>query len=807
MAKLGSLVVRIGADTRDLNAKLGTVQKQMRTMTGNFKKLGRSMSKSITLPLLAVGAAALKVGVDFEAAMSKVKAVSGATGADFSMLEQSAKKLGATTTFTASQVASLQLEFAKLGYSATQIEAVTESTLYLAQATGSDLAQAAEVAGATLGGFGLGASEVTRVTDIMAASFTGSALDINKFQDSMKFVAPVAKAAGVSIEEATAILGTLANAGIKGSQAGTALRRVLQEMSGEGGTLTEKLAKLSAKGLGVKDAFDEVGRNASSALLVMTNGVDDITAFTKELENSGGSAKTMADIMNDNAAGALKKMTSALEGLGISIGTMLMPIFEGLVNTVTSLAAWFNDLSGAWKKIITIVATFLAALGPLLILLPKLIALFGFMRTAILGMNLAMLANPFILAAVAIAAVTAAVIGYNLASATAIKQTRNYRKELSLLSLEDQKRKVEQALLIFKDPTGPLAHTLAKIDELEDEWRAKRFVKIGEAGGWETRQQKEQAKRKLEALKSNNSTFIKEVEMLETELDRINKSISRANQKILDDEAAAAAAAAGAPGSLDELRATVARLTKELNGLDMKSEEFTTTQGLLKIATDELNKALDSMNPELEKAFLILDRFGNKIEGDFMGQVFKIENTGELLGFLNDFGEAANKIADISETIEFKFQGVATAMGTMFGEMVSGAQTGAEAFKTFAKSAISSVIAMAKANVIAAATNPLSPWNIAGGGLLAPAFALAGLSALDALLSNIPALAGGGLAFGPTLAMVGDNRNASADPEVIAPLSKLKELMGVTAVQVYGRISGDDIVISNSRASRDRNRF
>ncbi len=91
--------------------------------------------------------------------------------------------------------------------------------------------------------------------------------------------------------------------------------------------------------------------------------------------------------------------------------------------------------------------------------------------------------------------------------------------------------------------------------------------------------------------------------------------------------------------------------------------------------------------------------------------------------------------------------------------------------------------------------------------LTAPAFALAGLSALEALLANIPALAGGGLAYGPSLAMVGDNRNASIDPEVIAPLSKLKDMMGASTVQVYGRISGDDIVISNSRASRDRNRF
>lgn len=200
------------------------------------------------------------------------------------------------------------LEYGKLGFSTKQIEDAAEATLLLAQATGSDLVQAAEVAGSTLGGFGLAATETGRLADVMAAAFTGSALDINKFQESMKFVAPVAKAAGVSLEEASSMLATLADSGIKGSQAGTALRRILQELSGESGTVTEKLQKLSNKGLGVKDAFDEVGRNASSALLVLSEGVTDVETFTTKLENSGGAAKDMADIMNDTAAGSLKNL-------------------------------------------------------------------------------------------------------------------------------------------------------------------------------------------------------------------------------------------------------------------------------------------------------------------------------------------------------------------------------------------------------------------------------------------------------------------------------------------------------------------
>jgi len=150
---------------------------------------------------------------------------------------------------------------------------------------------------------------------------------------------------------------------------------------------------------------------------------------------------------------------------------------------------------------------------------------------------------------------------------------------------------------------------------------------------------------------------------------------------------------------------------------------------------------------------------------------------------------------------------MASIVGEGLGNLVNGAKDVKNSMLDMAKSAIRAVIAMAKANVIANATNPLNPANLASGGLAAPFLALAGLTALDVMVANIPALKDGGLAFGPTLAMVGDNKNASADPEVIAPLSKLKDMLGGGSIQVYGRISGDDIVLSNSSAARHRNRF
>jgi len=138
---------------------------------------------------------------------------------------------------------------------------------------------------------------------------------------------------------------------------------------------------------------------------------------------------------------------------------------------------------------------------------------------------------------------------------------------------------------------------------------------------------------------------------------------------------------------------------------------------------------------------------------------------------------------------------------------MGGAKSGGKAFKSFVVDAIRGIIAIAKANIIAAAMSPANPINAVSAGLSAPAFALAGLTALDALLANIPSLAEGGIAFGPSLVEVGEYSGAGGNPEVIAPLNKLKDMIGGNSIQVYGRISGDDIVISNNRATRDRNRF
>ena len=175
MAALGDLILKIGVNSKGFDKGLGASMKKFKQFGANTKKLGSSLTKSLTLPLLAIGASSFKVAAEFEQSMLKVKAVSGATGAEFKALQADALRLGSATRFSASEVSGLQLEFAKLGFSSDEITKVTEATLALAQASDSDLATAAEVAGSTLRAFGLDASETQRVTDVMASSFSSSA--------------------------------------------------------------------------------------------------------------------------------------------------------------------------------------------------------------------------------------------------------------------------------------------------------------------------------------------------------------------------------------------------------------------------------------------------------------------------------------------------------------------------------------------------------------------------------------------------------------------------------------------------------
>jgi len=291
---------------------------------------------------------------DFDKANADLAATMGVNRKQIADLTNDQKRLGASTKFTATEVASLQKEFAKLGFSQKEILNATEATLSLAAAVDTDLANAAMVAGSTLRGFGLDASEMGRVTDVMAASFTKSALDIENFRESMKYVAPIAKASGVSIEFTTAMLGKLADAGIKGSQAGTSLRRILAEMAKTGLPAAQALDKIAKSGISVNDAMDEVGRTAQTALLVLSKSKDGINDLASALDNAAGSAKAMADEQLESLQGKLVILSSAWDGFILSLQSsdgLLSRFFKSAIENLTKFLNLITEANKDFKEI------------------------------------------------------------------------------------------------------------------------------------------------------------------------------------------------------------------------------------------------------------------------------------------------------------------------------------------------------------------------------------------------------------------------------------------------------------------------
>ena len=352
IAKLKTQYAELEKRTKDLE---GATKRNSKSLGGMVAALGLT-----TAALYATSRAissTVRVGANFQKTMSNVAAISGATGSDLAALEKNAKDLGASTAFTASQVGELQTEFAKLGFTSKEIQGVTKDTLALAAASGSDLATSAMVAGQTLRAFGLDVSETSRVTDTMAASFSRSALDMEKFSFSMQYVAPIARQVGIDVESTTAMLGTLANAGIDGSMAGTALRKILLELGNESSKVGKKLGfsvessedleralkRLNEMGLGTTEMSDLVGQRAVSAFGILLNGVGTTNQLADGFKNAGGTAQEMADVQLDNLSGKTTILGSAMEGLGLSIFEHFSPSLEDAVEGMTSLVGTFND--------------------------------------------------------------------------------------------------------------------------------------------------------------------------------------------------------------------------------------------------------------------------------------------------------------------------------------------------------------------------------------------------------------------------------------------------------------------------------
>lgn len=389
--------IRAGFDLKAFSTSQQNLVRQLQASGRKMQSIGKSMSMSLTAPIVGLGAVATKTFATFEQSMAKVKAISGATGQAFKDLEGTARQLGMTTRFSASEVSELMLNYSKLGFSASEIEKITGATLNLALATGEDLAQSATIAGGTLRGFALEADQMTRVTDVMAKSFSSSALDLEKFQNAMPKVSAVASSLGITLEETTAMLGVLANKNIRATTSGTSLKNIFLITRKEGMSFKDAMDKINQSIDPPTTAMQMFGKENATVALALSQSGDAISQMTAKLEDAGGSAEAMAKIMDDTLEGSMFRLQSAVSEMGIAIGEKLAPHVIKVTNFLAKLAEGFAELNPETQQIIIQLAATAAAIGPL-------IYAFGALELAMAFL----VAHPAVLVAIALASALAA---------------------------------------------------------------------------------------------------------------------------------------------------------------------------------------------------------------------------------------------------------------------------------------------------------------------------------------------------------------------------------------------------------------
>ncbi|WP_160051297.1 phage tail tape measure protein [Nocardiopsis sp. FR26] len=367
---------------------------------------GQQTTASLSVPMAAFGAITLKTAGDFEQQMNRVRAVSGATGAEFDSLNSLAQELGASTQYSASEAADAMGFLAMAGFEVDEILSALPGTLDLAAAGAIDLADAADIASNILTGFGFEAEELARVNDILTATFTNSNVNMTQLGYSFKYIGPVANSAGLQFEELAAAVGLLGNAGIQGEMAGTALRggisRLLkptgavadtldmlgvsvQDSAGNMRSLTDIFAQLEEAGATTADMLTIFGLEAGPGMMaLLEQGSGTLSDFTTELENAGGTAGRIADIQMEGLNGSLKELRSAFEGLLLAIADSGM--LETVTGRVETLTGVIQDLSATNPELLNTAAGFvgfLAAIGPILWIGGRVAGTIGTLTTAV----------------------------------------------------------------------------------------------------------------------------------------------------------------------------------------------------------------------------------------------------------------------------------------------------------------------------------------------------------------------------------------------------------------------------------------
>jgi tape measure domain-containing protein len=721
MAKLGDLIVRVGADTREFNRELGKIQRQIRQTSDNIMDMGKSMTMGVTLPIVGLGAAAVKAAADLETMETQFISLTGGAEQAGAMVDQ-LNQFAAATPF--------------------QIE---------------------EIAGA-------------------ARQLLAAGTDISQVNEQLGFLGDIAATSGESIEDITAIFA---------------------KVQAKGKVELENLNQLAERGIPIFTALSEATGLLPSQLGAGAVTVEQFNATLRGFAEEGGFAHGAMERLSQTAAGKFSTALDNLKQAGASLGNVLLPYVTAAIDKVTELAAGFMKLDDSTKTTIVVVAAIAAAIGPAVIAFGALHKGFvavnlvlPMLQAGIMRVHAAIMANPYVAAAAAIGILAAAMLTYKDASDKAREAKEDFDD-----SIKDKtgRAAMEAIAAAMRDTNVQLAKARRMYDELK---RAQ------EAQGGRI---KDRTAREIVETAELVKVLDDQVRAYQRQYQEASKQEQqriRDTRTMNEQTAARAANVEVSDKELDKLKALELARLKEAHAIEEATQAMRDQQ-LMEAATPAAARLSGVDVPDLPP-----------IELELPDEVITEEAIAGGEALAAAYMSASNAAKEFSTQAAQAIEAAAENTAISFGQMVGQAMAAGEGFKGLGRMLIGTLADLAVQVGKIAIGVGISVEGIKKAlKSLQPAVAIAAGIALVALgtfaqtsLANtagVTAFAQGGIVSGPTMGLVGEYPGAKTNPEVIAPLDKLRSMLGDAGggnVTVTGRLDGRDLILSNERTTFNRTR-
>lgn len=786
------LKVNIIGDASKLTKALNTASGKLQAFGSKVTSLGKDLSTRVTLPLAIAGGAALKMASDFDKSMTQIKTLVGIASDEVDQMGKAAIEMAKNTGVSAKDAADALFFITSAGLRGGDAMAVLEQSLKASAIGLGETKVVADLATSALNAYGIENLSAAEATDVLTASIREGKLEADSLSQSMGTVLPIASQLGVKFSEVGATFAAMSRTGTDASMAATQIRGVLFSLLKPSKQASDTLAEFGLSAAGLRDKIEKDGLLATLKLLTDTFGDNEeaqgkVFANTRALsgvldlmgknlssteqifQRMNNTAGITAEAFTELEKSASFKLNKSLNDVKVAfteIGVILLETFTPAIQKVASLLVKLGDkfqsLNPQVKKVIVIFTALIAALGPFLIILGTMSSGIGLVASgfaaalpiimkvagAFKTLTIAMLANPVGLIAAAVVTLVAGFVEYLHRLEPAVSRTKTFFNLLKSLG-----NPLKFAALQAEDAAEALAQ---KKKDAEAAAKANAELKAS-----------------LENLGKPLVTATKETENLGTALRNVERVSSITLSVTKGDFDAATGEFAGGDIAVGAQQVE----TDGLGGISAPDPG----------AVDKGLKGLLAMQQQAQQTATALDNLAAKNEkmkalGDMIG--------GEVANAFYNFGEAAIGALGLAEN--------------GFGRFLSGmASTVLQLISMFLAQSIAQAVAGASA--AGAATGPAAI-------VTTPAFIATAVGGVLAAFASIPKFANGGIVSGPTLGLMGEYPGSKSNPEVIAPLDKLKGMIGQGGgqnVNVGGefKINGQDLVVALQRADRNRSRI